>query len=199
MTAATDALRRFTKRDSTHEHQPAYVEQLAPDTNHRGACLILSANVETALDRAIEQFLRLDENSRLLEDENFYASFYRKIELGHALRIYGDQTKANLTTMRHIRNAFAHAKIPITFDTPEVAAVCNQFTIMPVLPPKIVRKDPDKSKLAPRQLFEEIATVLAHNLVWWSFEPIQGVDVAAFTLGQDPAYPDYYRRKSPLP
>ena len=31
--------------------------------------------------------------------------------------------------MRHIRNAFAHSKIPITFDTPEVATIFVRINI----------------------------------------------------------------------
>ena|SRR5436305_7940442 len=165
MSSPVSALRKLTKLDSTHEHHAAFVEQLAPDTNHRGACLILTANVETALDTAVQQVLRLDEDSRLLEDEDLYSAFARKIELGSALRIYGPQTKSNLTYIRHIRNAFAHAKRPLTFDTPEVKAVCDLLAILPVLPPAVVRKQPDKMSLTPRQLFEETASVIAHNLV----------------------------------
>jgi hypothetical protein len=199
MPSPVSALRKLTTLDSSPEQHAAFVEQLAPDTNHRGACLILTANVETALDTAIQQILRLDNNSRLLEDEDLYSAFARKIELGHALHIYGPQTKSNLTYMRHIRNAFAHAKMPITFDTPEVRAVCNLLTILPVLLPAVVRKPPDKERLTSRVLFEETANVIAHNLIWWSLEPVQEINVAAFTLGTDPSYPEYYRRKAPLP
>jgi hypothetical protein len=101
--------------------------------------------------------------------------------------------------MRHLRNAFAHAKIPLTFDTPEVAAVCDQFTIMPVVAPSIVRQAPDKSSMTPRQLFEETAAVLAHNLIWWSLEPVQGIDPNALKpeITHDPRY-EIYRRKPPL-
>jgi hypothetical protein len=143
--------------------------------------------------------LFLDETSSLLDGEDQLSTFARKIELGYALRIYGAQTKENLTTMRHLRNAFAHAKIPLTFDTPEVAAVCEQFTIMRVLPPSTVRQPPEKSSMTPRQLFEETATVIAHNLIWWSLEPVQGIDPKALKLeiSHDPSY-EIYRRKPPL-
>jgi hypothetical protein len=180
-------------------HHLAYVEQVTPETNHRGACLMQTANVETALDAAIQRFLRLDQDSRLLEDENFFSSLSRKIELGHALRIYGQQTKSNLNTMRHIRNAFAHAKIPVTFDTPEVAAVCSQFTILPILHPRVMREEPAKEQLTPRRLFDEVATALAHNLILWSLEPVQEIAEAAFRLDAEPEYPLYYRRKESLP
>lgn len=199
MTKPEQALRKLTRVDSKAEHHLAFVEQMKPDTNHRGACLMYAANVETALDSAIQQMLRLDEHSRLLEDENFFSSFYRKIELGHALRIYGPLTKSNLDTMRHVRNAFAHAKIPLTFDTPEVAAVCAQFTILPILHPRTMREDPIKEDLTPRQLFEEVANALSHNLIWWSFEPVQEIGEAAFRFETEAEYPLYYRRKSALP
>lgn len=199
MTKPEQALRKLTRRDSTPDHHLAFVEQMKPDTNHRGACLLHAANVETALDAAIQQFLRLDEDSKLLEDENFFSSFHRKIELGHALRIYGSQTKSNLNTMRHVRNAFAHAKIPLTFDTPEVAAVCAQFTILPLLFPRTVRTEPIKEDLTARQLFDEVAVALAHNLIWWSLEPVQEIAAGAFRFEPDAEYPLYYRRKSPLP
>lgn len=199
MTKAEQALRKLTRQDSAPHHHLAFVEQLTPETNHRGACLMQTANVETALDTAIQRFLQLDQDSRLLEDENFFSSFSRKIELGHALSIYGPQTKANLNAMRHIRNAFAHAKIPVTFDTPEVAAVCFQFTILPILHPRVMREEPVKEKLTPRFLFDEVATALAHNLIWWSLEPVQNIAEAAFRFDAEPEYPLYCRRKAPLP
>lgn len=198
MTAAENALRKLTRLDSTPEHYAAFVDQMAPETNHRGACLMHAANVETALDSAIQQLLQLAEDSRLLDDENFFSSFHRKIELAYALGIYGSRTRANLNTLRHVRNAFAHAKRPLTFDTPEVARVCNQFTILPVLYPKIVRPEPDKSKLSSRDLFNEVANTLAHNLIWWSFEPVQQIEASAFNFELDEGYPIYFRRKRAL-
>jgi hypothetical protein len=200
MVSPVQALRRLSRRDSTPEHHASYVEQLTPETNHRGAAIIMCANVETALDAALQSMLFLDETSTLLDGEDQFSSLAKKIELGYALRIYGLQTRANLTTMRHLRNAFAHAKIPLTFDTPEVDAVCQQFTIMGVLAPSIMRTAPIASEMTARQLFEETANVLAHNLIWWSLEPVQEIhhDALKPEIEHDPAY-EIYRRKPPLP
>jgi hypothetical protein len=200
MVSPVQTLRKLSRRDSSPEHHAAYVEQLMSETNHRGTCIILCANVETALDAALQSMLFLDENSSLFDGDDQFSTFARKIALGYALRIFAAQTKDNLTTMRHLRNAFAHAKIPLTFDTPEVAAVCDQFTIMPVVAPSIVRQPPDKSTMTPRQLFEETASVLAHNLIWWSLEPVQGIDANALKpeIDHDLSY-EIYRRKPPLP
>src|SRR5271169_5654233 len=107
MVSPVQALRKLSRRDSTPEHHAAYVEQLMPETNHRGACIILCANVETAFDAALQAMLFLDETSSLLDGEDQFSAFVRKIELGYALRIFGMQTRDNLSIMRHLRNAFA--------------------------------------------------------------------------------------------
>jgi hypothetical protein len=48
-------------------------------------------------------------------------SFFASIELGYALGLYGNLLRDDLHTIRTIRNAFAHAMKPLTFDTPQVA------------------------------------------------------------------------------
>ena len=51
--------------------------------------------------------------------------FYGKIILGHALGAYTKAFKDDLDRVRHIRDAFAHAKGEISFQTKEVADVCQ--------------------------------------------------------------------------
>jgi hypothetical protein len=51
--------------------------------------------------------------------------FYGKIILGHALGAYTRAFKDDLDRIRHIRNAFAHAKDEISFKTKEVSDVCH--------------------------------------------------------------------------
>jgi hypothetical protein len=200
MVSAVQALRLLSRQDSTPAHHQAFVEQLWPDTNHRTACIIIAANVETALDAALESVLLLDNRSETSEGDGILGTFARKIELGYALRIYGPRTRANLTTLRHLRNAFAHAKIPLTFDTPQVAAVCDMFEILPVLPPSNSTAKTSKDGLGPRQLFEEVTNVLAHNFMFWSLEPVQEIHENALKpeIDHDPAW-TLFRRRPPLP
>jgi hypothetical protein len=47
--------------------------------------------------------------------------------VGFALGIIGTQIRADLNCVRDIRNAFAHARRAIRFDTPEVAAACESL------------------------------------------------------------------------
>jgi hypothetical protein len=54
--------------------------------------------------------------------------FYGKIILGHAMGAYTKAFKDDLDRIRHIRNAFAHAKGEISFKTREVSDVCDFHT-----------------------------------------------------------------------
>src|ERR1700733_9815244 len=48
------------------------------------------------------------------------SAFSRKIASARALKIIGPITNENLTIIRHVRNAFAHAKLPIDFQTSQI-------------------------------------------------------------------------------
>ena len=51
--------------------------------------------------------------------------------------------------MRHIRNAFAHAKVPVTFDTEEVADACAELVRFNIFdPPEEVDQAPDMTPRA---------------------------------------------------
>jgi hypothetical protein len=60
------------------------------------------------------------------DSEGPAGTFARKIALAAALGIVGPITHRNLTFIKTIRNAFAHAKIPIDFETREVSDVCEE-------------------------------------------------------------------------
>jgi hypothetical protein len=85
-------------------------------------------------------------------------------------RTIGAQTKNNLDCIKGLRNAFAHAVIPIDFDTPEVNAVCEQMTMPKILAPRAIEaatglptgRLPDL--VMPRQRFQKICEAVAHNL-----------------------------------
>jgi hypothetical protein len=55
------------------------------------------------------------------------SSFSAKINIAHAMGLFGPKTKADLDLLRDIRNAFAHARISISFKTPEIAELCDYF------------------------------------------------------------------------
>jgi hypothetical protein len=98
----------------------------------RASAIISAAFVEDALRWAIEGYLvdGLSEEERraLFETEGAPLwSFHSKILLGHAIGIYGPAAKADLLTVKRIRNAFAHAPRSIDFATPEIISECTKL------------------------------------------------------------------------
>jgi hypothetical protein len=78
--------------------------------------------LENELDRAIDRWLGTSHDVRkaLYEHDGPLGNFSRKITLAAALEIVGPASHENFRLIRHVRNAFAHAKVPIRFDTPGV-------------------------------------------------------------------------------
>jgi hypothetical protein len=79
-------------------------------------------------------------------------TFARKISMAAAYEAIGPISRENLRLIRHIRNAFAHAKVPITFQTPQVAAACGELQRVNIFdPPEEVDQSP---QMTPRARFE---------------------------------------------
>ncbi len=81
------------------------------------------ATVEIELETIIIKRLSRysEDRSRLLLEENApLETFYQKILMGYALGLYDEDTKANLTIIKNIRNAFAHARIKLNFEHKEI-------------------------------------------------------------------------------
>jgi hypothetical protein len=98
----------------------------------RALVLISGAFIEQGLEAVITQATVREYDDRALHSELFGGDrpgaingFYGKIILGHALGAYTRAFKEDLDRIRHIRNAFAHAKGEISFKTKEVGDVCE--------------------------------------------------------------------------
>jgi hypothetical protein len=98
------SLRELTKEspDQQELHQ-AWAEIERP-MNDRAAAIMAGAFVEDALCRAVGR----------------RSSFNSMIEAGFERELYKGLVKNDLHVIRNVRNAFAHAIKPITFDTIEV-------------------------------------------------------------------------------
>jgi hypothetical protein len=91
------------------------------------------------------------------------SSFYAKIRMGFALRLYGERTFHDLDLLRELRNTFAHGKLVVDFDTPGVKWAINQFHCH-------IRGEP-----GPRKRFYSVATLLLSHLMLRRKDPKQGV------------------------
>jgi len=147
-------LRKLTTAPATGDHQEEFDKQVNAKHDDRGVCLLIVAQLENELDRALDHYLQLanDQRADFYDQEGPAGNFSRKIALACALGFVGPISRENLRFIRHIWNAFA--KQPIKFDTAEVAAVCNNLKIINIYD-RPVETD-QQPKLKPRQRFENV-------------------------------------------
>jgi hypothetical protein len=94
--------------------------------------LIGASHLEKALEIGIRsRFISLtdDDAARLFEYDHRgpLADFSARIKIAHALGFIGPKTKADMDTIRVIRNAFAHASQLLHFSVPEIEALCDSL------------------------------------------------------------------------
>jgi DNA-binding MltR family transcriptional regulator len=101
-------------------------------TSDRTAAIVLASWVERDLEQSIIKALPKNDDqtaSKLLERDGALHSFYSKTYLGFALGLYDQSTVENLDCIRKIRNAFAHAALPIHFETQQIIDEVNKLHV----------------------------------------------------------------------
>jgi hypothetical protein len=159
---ALQALQHLIDEQPTHDHLLDFMAETNSEKNDRGAAILMATNVENALQGAIVELLVAARIKGLFRAEGALGSFANKVQMAYAMDIFGDETKANLDIVRIVRNAFAHAKIPIKFDTIQVKEACSHLVIPKSLPPTTLR--PPQPHIEGRKLFQEVCNTTAHNL-----------------------------------
>jgi hypothetical protein len=103
-----------------------------PPRHDRALVLISGSFIEQGLESVIELATVREYDEQSARDDLFgrerpgaINGFYGKIILGHALGAYTKSFKEDLDRIRHIRNAFAHARGEISFHTQEIADACH--------------------------------------------------------------------------
>ena len=115
-------------RDLSREHATddefKQIGELILETSSPITAAILGATVvEQELEGQLRKRLkRRDETlwGELTGESGPLNSFWKKIEMAFALGVIDEDVRAALNTIRHIRNAFAHAKKLLKFDHPLV-------------------------------------------------------------------------------
>jgi len=163
---ALGGVTKLTDAQASYDHFSRWQEETNAEKNHRGAAILLATNVENALQTAIVHLIEIKkgERSKLFGANCPFSSLANKITVAYALEIFGDETKRNLDIIRSVRNAFAHAKQPITFETEQIKRVCEFLAIPILLRPVAIPKD-DGSHLTGRARFQRVCNAIAHNLL----------------------------------
>jgi hypothetical protein len=162
--------RRRSLKDITTEPPDLaeYMDLLDEVGEHpdRAVAIILAAMVEGALRAAIlARMVPLCERREmgLFGPDSPLGTFSAKIKVGFALGVYGPETRADLDTVRAIRNAFAHCTKPIKFDTPEVAAECAKLRIPRLASPDDIDERPWPPE-SPRNQYNAATRLLCTRL-----------------------------------
>jgi len=199
MRSIWSALGNLTREPAGPDDFNEFFEQTGSDSNPRGAAILLAANTEVGLDSALRSIMSLGRADMLFGAEKPLGSFRNKIHIAYAFGLFGDETFNTLETIRHIRNAFAHSHIPITFDMPAIMDACAVLALPRILPPHTVgANDKDLTKLAGLKRYRESCSRIGHNLqvmnwdglVWLSHKDIDDLP---------PNYTYVVARQKPLP
>ena len=124
-------LKELTKQQPTDQDRQRIVDEIFDEADDRGAALIMVGQVEAALESYLHIYARNlsggASSNRLLGRGGPLDSFSTRILAAHALGMIRTQERTDLDRLREIRNTFAHCRIPITFETPAIAAACDGF------------------------------------------------------------------------
>jgi len=119
-----------------------FEKELPTTTDHRAMVLVSTAIVEQLLEEAIlvhctKPFAKELRGKLFGGDAEGAAisGFYGKIILGRALGIYGKAFQEDLDRLRRIRNVFAHAAKPLSFNSRGLKDACTFHVFDPRLAP----------------------------------------------------------------
>src|SRR5277367_2332732 len=100
---ARDALRALSRQRIMYVDVPRFFELLNSETP-RMAAILAAAGVEDGLEFTIQhQYMRglsKTEFKLIFDQDDMLSTFGAKIKMGHALRLYGDITQADLTCIK---------------------------------------------------------------------------------------------------
>jgi len=126
-----DALHRS---DPQFSHIDELESELYANPSDRAVAVVFGSFVESALRSLLQKQFRPDLNSddrgALFGFEGPMGPFSSKILMAYGMGLLGPTSRHDLDLIRHLRNGFAHSRIPFKFTTPEVRSVCDQFKIV---------------------------------------------------------------------
>ena len=153
----------------------------------RAAALILAAILDNLLEMAIEvNLVALSDQRRAAlfrSSEAPLSTFSAKIAIAHALGVYGEDFRRQIDKMRTIRNAFAHAMLPISFDEPVVLEECRKLE-----PQRLTELEYRSENDTPKERFLATGQMLAGHLMKYTHRVAQ----LNLTMGRRQPSPDKF-------
>jgi DNA-binding MltR family transcriptional regulator len=163
------ALKSLLKEKPTIEDIQRCVKELQTD-GVRGVAVLACALLEDVLRLAILNKmvdLTKDEQDRLFVGITPIGTLSAKTQIAYAFGIIDPATRNDLNVMREIRNGITHTTLNITFDTPEIANLCNNLNCLSPSSPSSSPAKPfliSKAK-TPRERYVAAAEILMLELI----------------------------------
>jgi hypothetical protein len=161
---ALAGLNKLKRRLPSAEDTTVFARQIKREKNDRVTAISLCAFLDNCLKCGILRALPNETVGwTLFDDRGVLESFGAKITMGHALGLYGKQTRRNLDILRQVRNLFAHGMSQLTFATPEIANACRELAV----PPE--REDFRVAHLGSAPSPRDLYVFTALETAWWMF------------------------------
>jgi DNA-binding MltR family transcriptional regulator len=115
-------LRKLSKRFPPPKEVKNIMDALREEGD-RSAAIVASSLLESALEKILIAAMRQSDPrlvGQLFENRGPLSDFNGKILIGVAFGAISVQMGEHFQAIRHVRNAFAHSRLPISFETPEV-------------------------------------------------------------------------------
>ena len=118
----TLSLRALIRKIPTQDELNQAYDEIDRQKSDRAAAIIAAAYLEDSLRYLLTckcvQLTKSEFNN--LFDRGPLSSFDSMTKIGYAFGFYGSLFRDDLGIIREIRNGFAHAMVPLSFETPEV-------------------------------------------------------------------------------
>lgn len=139
-------LKAFARAQLRKEITPKEAVQSVMAESYRGAVILAASGIEDMLEWAITNKLPGLKGEAPATDTIFgvngiAGTFSNKIALAFALGLIDKETRREIGLIRELRNACAHARLSISFATPEVQAVVKE--VIPDVFPHLI--DPNNA------------------------------------------------------
>lgn len=124
-----DALRKLSKQFPAVADVVGIITGLHGEAD-RTVAIVGSSLVESVLQHLLVVSFKSKAPEllpRLFENRGPLSDFNSKILVAQAFGVIGTAQAEELQRIRHIRNCFAHARVEVTFETPEIAKEVTEF------------------------------------------------------------------------
>jgi hypothetical protein len=177
------------------------LEELRIEKNDRGAAILASQFVENSLQLAIESRLNTigDKHNLLFGFDSPVATFAAKIRIGAALEIFGQHTENNLLCIKAIRNCFAHANMPISFETTEVKDACETLKLREIVNSSLIYDLTDGIMAGYSGTVTKRKFVVVCNAMYLNFTMYMIMANNKITDAKPSSTPNYQDLMRPLP